>query len=238
MLPHLEEQTLYDKAHFELGGIYNDNQVWLDPDRRQVITANLKVMRCPSTPVTGNSAVEVLDVAAAWSEGERLAALGSYAGCTGTKNVAVYGTAVAEYGANGMFMYKNTRKTKQITDGLRGTIAIGEIKGEDTDSGWNAWPVAERDISCLRNTVNPVNTPPGNVPLTDTNKSSRLADCQYASGNPLSPCWNSAFASNHPGGALFAFVDGHLTFIDDNIDTTTYQAMSTIAGNEAISSTN
>lgn len=241
MLPGLEEQTLYDKVHFELGGIFNDNAsltgIWFnDPDRKQVTTAKLKVMRCPSSPATAMSAQEVISTAG-WTPGEAAAALGSYAGCTGTINVPGGGKWPTQYGNTGMFMYKNTRKLRKIIDGTSTTIAIGEVKGEDTDNGWNAWPVAERDISCLRNTVNPVNTPPGPVPSTDTNRGSTLADCQYASGNPLAPCYNAAFGSSHPGGALFVFVDGHVTFIDDNIDSTTYQALSTVAGNEAISST-
>lgn len=43
------------------------------------------------------------------------------------------------------------------------------------------------------------------------------------------------FGSDHPAGAQFVFADGHVDFIYDEIDTTTYKALSTIAGGEPIS---
>jgi prepilin-type processing-associated H-X9-DG protein len=41
---------------------------------------------------------------------------------------------------------------------------------------------------------------------------------------------NGAFASRHPGGAQFSFLDGHIEFLSDNIDFDLYQNLSTIAG--------
>jgi prepilin-type processing-associated H-X9-DG protein len=41
---------------------------------------------------------------------------------------------------------------------------------------------------------------------------------------------NAAFASQHPGGGLFLFADGHVEFITDDIDLDTYQNYATIAG--------
>ena len=121
---------------------------------------------------------------------------------------------------DGLFVYKLKRKIKQITDGTSKTIAVGEGKGEDTVNGFNVWTQAFRDGSSMRNTSNPLNTPPGS-PFA-----SPLADCQYG------PCWNGAFGSNHPSGAIFCFADGHVTFVGDNIDTAVYQAASTYAGSE------
>ena len=40
------------------------------------------------------------------------------------------------------------------------------------------------------------------------------------------------FGSLHPGGAAFAFADGHVQFLSESLDTTTYQALSTYAGGE------
>ena len=44
----------------------------------------------------------------------------------------------------------------------------------------------------------------------------------------------SAFGSGHPAGATFALSDGSTRFISQNIDTITYQALSTRAGTEVI----
>ena len=43
------------------------------------------------------------------------------------------------------------------------------------------------------------------------------------------------FGSQHPGGGHFAFGDGHVSFLSDNINFNLYQALSTIAGNEPVS---
>jgi len=42
------------------------------------------------------------------------------------------------------------------------------------------------------------------------------------------------FGSFHPGGAQFAFADGHVTFINDTIDMYIYRSLGTIAGGEVI----
>jgi prepilin-type processing-associated H-X9-DG protein len=43
-----------------------------------------------------------------------------------------------------------------------------------------------------------------------------------------------AFASQHPSGANFAFGDGHVRYVANQIDLATYQALSTIAGSEPV----
>jgi len=43
-----------------------------------------------------------------------------------------------------------------------------------------------------------------------------------------------AFGSYHEGGCFFAFCDGQVRFISENIDTTTYRALSTRDNNEVI----
>jgi prepilin-type processing-associated H-X9-DG protein len=40
---------------------------------------------------------------------------------------------------------------------------------------------------------------------------------------------NGAFGSEHPGGALFAYGDGHVEFLSDGIADELYQAGATIA---------
>jgi uncharacterized protein DUF1559 len=42
------------------------------------------------------------------------------------------------------------------------------------------------------------------------------------------------FASVHEGGGFFLFCDGQVRFLSENIDTTTYRALATIANNEII----
>jgi prepilin-type processing-associated H-X9-DG protein len=44
----------------------------------------------------------------------------------------------------------------------------------------------------------------------------------------------SNFRSDHPSGALFLFADGHVQFLNENIDMPTYNGLSTIQGGESV----
>jgi len=46
----------------------------------------------------------------------------------------------------------------------------------------------------------------------------------------------SNFRSDHPAGCLFLFCDGHVQFLNENIDMTTYTGLSTIQGGESVQS--
>lgn len=45
---------------------------------------------------------------------------------------------------------------------------------------------------------------------------------------------NSGFMSMHPGGAQFAFADGHIRFIEDSIPLSTYRKMASISDGETV----
>jgi len=44
----------------------------------------------------------------------------------------------------------------------------------------------------------------------------------------------SNYRSDHPSGALFLFCDGHVQFLNENIDMATYNGLSTIQGGESV----
>jgi prepilin-type processing-associated H-X9-DG protein len=70
----------------------------------------------------------------------------------------------------------------------------------------------------MRSTYNPLNSNPGE-PVGQTS--------DQAWGKE-----NGAFGSEHPGGANFVYIDAHVEFITDDIDSSVYQALGTIKGND------
>ena len=233
LLPFLEYSELYDMVHYERGGIWSyvdspvdyTNFFFTDPDRKRLVTTRISVMVCPSSSAGPRCPTcEGL--------GDSEAAVGSYAAMHGRRNRFIDDPAGIVSKSNvrclndGLFNYKFKRKVKQMTDGTSKTIAFGEVLAPDTPDGQNLWSQAWHGGGGMRNTVNPINTPPGRVPPGAT-PADPYAECTYG------PCWNGAFGSEHTGGANFCFADGHVTFVSELISTTVYEAAATYAGGES-----
>jgi prepilin-type processing-associated H-X9-DG protein len=222
----MEYSSLYDLVHYDRGGIWSYVTSPVDytkffstvPERKQMVMTRVPEMVCPSS--TAGPTCD--SCGSGYNDPEdKISATGSYAGVEGTLNIKDGSNTRCKN--TGLFVYKFTRKFKQITDGTSKTFAFGEVKGADTHDGFNLWTQAFRNGSTMRNTKNAINTPPG----TPKNSATHI-DCQYG------PCWNGAFGSDHPGGAMFCFADGHVTFVTDNIATDIYEAAATYAGNESV----
>jgi prepilin-type N-terminal cleavage/methylation domain-containing protein/prepilin-type processing-associated H-X9-DG protein len=230
LLPYMENDRLYEMMHWEDGGVWSYVTTPVDYtlffsnlDKKTAVTTRPAEMVCPSSQ--DKPTCEECVGSAYVAGQDNLGATGSYAGCQGTLNINPPSIPPYSAGNNrcintGLFVYKLTRKVKQITDGTSKTLAFGEVKGSDTGGGFNLWSSAFRDGSGMRHTKNAINTPPG------TPTSGATVDCRYG------PCWNGAFGSYHSGGANFCLADGHVTFITDDIDADSYQALATYAGNE------
>jgi hypothetical protein len=117
----------------------------------------------------------------------------------------------------GMFYYRSQIMPAHVRDGLSHTILVGETIDGHTKEGNNIWSFGNR-FELLRATSNPPNTPPGTGIVLEL----------YGFKA------NGAFQSMHPGIVMFAFGDGHVDTISENIDLPTYKALSTRAGAEVI----
>jgi prepilin-type processing-associated H-X9-DG protein len=220
ILPQLEQRALYDELDVAHGGLWTrnmDDLTWYSvPGKAAGVKKRVQVLVCPSDnsePLTDY----YLPV---------IAATGSYAFVQGTVGPASSDGApsagyqaekaakiVAKYENDGMFRYVTRRRAKEVVDGLSGTLMVGEVIFAHDPSSVNTWTYARLNADSLRTTANPLHTQP--------------TEGEYRDG-----LQNGAFASEHPSGGVFSYVDGHVAFLDDGIDLWTYRALSTIAGEE------
>jgi prepilin-type N-terminal cleavage/methylation domain-containing protein/prepilin-type processing-associated H-X9-DG protein len=212
ILPFIEEDALYDLLHVDDVAIWGVAATWFgNTDVQKALGQRPDVFRCPSDGDMPPIAEYKHDVPAA-----TIVTPSSYALSAGT-----YGPVNdnnLKYFNSGMFFYVARFKVSQITDGLSKTFFVGEtIEGHLARSS-NIWSNGNR-CNLLRTTANPLNSLPGisgaGQPLDNTGT------------NGCTQCANCAFASRHPGGANFAFGDGHVAFITDSINLDTYKWLST-----------
>lgn len=138
-----------------------------------------------------------------------MVATGNYAFSNGTLGPDSDPQAV-KYNNDGAFLYAQNIKVRQVTAGLSNTIFLGEVTNADTWESSNVWNYGRIHSDSLRSTRNPLNTMPGEGIIRNRQ--------------------NGAFGSMHPGGANFAYGDGHVNFIAEDIDSIAYQAQSSITG--------
>jgi len=133
-----------------------------------------------------------------------------------------------------MFYNRSNIRSKDVTDGLSRTFAIGEVigdrKGSYSGYFWTSWN--------LVSTRGPINyalqllktatykqdgtVESGHFPWSDTN--AQLDD--------LAPPPNTSFASYHPGGCHFLLADGSVRFVTQDISRNLLRALSTRNGEE------
>ena len=205
ILPYLEQQALFDQLGFENGALYPLDDGTGAGWRTPAVDQAMQ-MRPPVFVCPSDT-----------SEPMRGSdATGSYALVHGSRGPPSIDQVQVKHYNTGMFNYRTVYRVSDVQDGLSATIFVGEVLDSHTIESSNRWMVASRHLDSLRTTENPLNTPPGTGVTCDLYGYS---------------C-NGAFGSRHPGGGNFAFGDGHVSFISDNIDLATYRALSTRKGGE------
>jgi prepilin-type processing-associated H-X9-DG protein len=109
---------------------------------------------------------------------------------------------------HGIFFLNSGIRNRDVSDGLSKTAFVGEkIVQPDLDLGWMSgtrWT--------LRNTGVPINIEEANRRRLGQDTADLLD--RSAERGPLPV---GGFGSYHPGGANFAFGDGHVSFISENV---------------------
>jgi prepilin-type N-terminal cleavage/methylation domain-containing protein/prepilin-type processing-associated H-X9-DG protein len=213
LLPFMDMMTIYDYfAPFSKGAIVPGmddatTNGWYTAKVAAGMASRPAIFLCPSD-----------DVAEPLYMYNQLEGIGSYALCMGS-NGPSYGLDEIRVKTenNGVFMYRSLYKSCDVTDGLSHTMFVGEASRGDKQESLNRWCEGNRYLDAVRVTENPMNLPPDQGIVLD----------MYGY-----KC-NGAFRSEHPGGAMFAFGDGRVEFLDEGIDLATYQALSTRSGGES-----
>lgn len=221
LLPFMEQQALYDRFNIteDFGlwpaGITDPGGKWHNdyPDREAALGVRPEVMVCPSS---GDEPQSTLDRFLSY---DTKPATGNYAGVGGHRGLVFGGYGVdacmLKHHNTGIHLYHTLISIRKITDGTSSTISFGEVIDSHLPENSNIWTYCLRYLDTFRITDVAMNTPPSIV--------GAIAD-----GEP--PQVNGAFFSRHPAGAQFAYGDGHVEFIQEDIDFDTYQQLSTIAG--------
>lgn len=206
LLPYLELDSLYRQfAQDDLP--YNQAGTWVAKNKLGCENRP-PVMVCPSDtsePFVVTSGMN--------------AATGNYAFVHGSMGPSSGIAWQMKLNNTGLFNYKVTYKLADCADGSSNMMVIGEVVDAHTNLSFNLWSQGARLESCMRSTENPLNTKPG----------TGITTSPY--GIPIS----AVFGSRHTGGANFAFLDGHVTFVSDTIALATYRALSTRNGGEVVS---
>jgi prepilin-type N-terminal cleavage/methylation domain-containing protein/prepilin-type processing-associated H-X9-DG protein len=211
LLPYIEQASLYQQAKIPTNTIGQS---------QAVIATPIKSLFCPSDNAISKQASTCADL------GNLQVGLTNYKGCQGANwdvgqwiNIR-YGSVREGMRAGDGVLWRNDAtalpklRISDITDGTSNTFIIGEDIPE-VDAR-NAWAYTNGAVATCA------------IPLNAKNP---------ATGTWFDPGeWqnNYSFRSRHPGGGQFAFCDGSVRFIQDNIALQTYRALATRAIGEVI----
>jgi prepilin-type N-terminal cleavage/methylation domain-containing protein/prepilin-type processing-associated H-X9-DG protein len=206
LLPFVEQDNLYKQAN-----IPNNT---IGQSKPQIATP-LQVVYCPSSNMTAKM---TMTNQADFTVGTVIVAVTNYKGNQGSNwdvgqwiNIRYGDVREGMRNGDGVLFRNDARarpvlRLNQITDGTSNTIMIGEVIPEVEVR--NAWAYTNGAYATCAIPIN----------------------AKDANGQWFPPGqWqnNYSYRSRHPSGAQFAFCDGSVRFLNDNIPLQTYRALAT-----------
>lgn len=139
----------------------------------------------------------------------------NYAGTAGARKLKDQHDSCGDYATDGVLYLLSRTRIKHVADGTSHTLLVGErIYGVDYWMYGAFWMFNADEVTCMKAVKNVV------YPLNADNPVDRENDF--------------FFGSEHPGGAQFTYTDGHVGFINETINFTVYQDLSTRSGGEVM----
>jgi len=211
LLPQFEQKPLFDAINFNMSIEVSSNQT----SRLAVIGSFL----CPSDTVPSAWWAMVRDPSGVPTQHICQVAPANYVG--------VYGTSDPGVDGDGIFFRDGNVGIRDITDGTSQTIAVGERSHRLGEATWTG--------SITNAVLFPVDSDGVGYPRAESGPGMVLghAGGRFGPGDPNGEV--NQFYSRHSGGVNFLFADGHVGFLKTTMASTTFRALATRAGGEAIS---
>ncbi len=222
ILDFMEQNNLAQSINFRADNYFNNGN-WIATSTR------IETFLCPSDPDAG----KLLECCSGKSNGATITedrAGSNMAGVHGSNTLFCGGIRGNPEG-NGVLFNYNTIKFRDIRDGQSNTLMLGEVTevpGNHPSQGkamfgyfWNNWAV--------QSTIEGINGP-GSMP---GGRDILLDPIDGVGENRHNEFYReSGFSSWHPAGANFAFADGSIHHLTENIDQAVLDNMATRWGGE------
>ena len=238
LLPFMEQQQVYDQIDFPYA---NYSLPWDDPIRDVIVS----IFICPSWPDDRL----VIDSRPGYEY--ELGAVATYTGNGGAVTQVIDPNDPSQvirgtYPVNGAFLVEEVgtpgsgiivgrhRNGREITDGQSNTFLIGEYVHRNCSSFADCDPGPGNVRPWYLAGYQSVETQTPSiyhVKQLENQPNARLT----RSHPDWIPFNQLPLGSFHPGITQFAFIDGSVQVVNDDIDFDVYQALATVAGNEPVS---
>jgi prepilin-type processing-associated H-X9-DG protein len=229
--PYFDQENLYRRWD------YNDYGNNVAGGMSATTAQLIKVLLCPSDPLPDPVVYWKAASQRDWLTG--FYGMSSYHGNQGKRSA--YTPQTPPQTTDGIFFQDRPVRIPDITDGTSNTLLLGERYHRDPEFDRIIEVTGDAPIAVTGLWAFCGTTPPGPGAARHATLSSPVAiNYQVPPSATMGDVLTivnrlCAYGSGHPGGANFAFADGRVRFLSDQIDLTTLQALSTRAGGEPIS---